>query len=212
MNTKLFVTLAVFFLVAISGCTEEQPTETMENPTTEIELNDEVEPTETTPIIPEQTNEEIEPIITPTIEKLGKPYRCDDALILEKFELLGAEVLRKPAPFGKTINFVSCNVKQDGQIIMQFEIHELNNMEMALESMEDEARQYQNQIPDLTKTIENVGYKSYSFYSANTKENRFLFLGNDNRQKIIVKMKSTPGIIVNASIVKQAAEILAELI
>ena len=225
---KLLLGLALMILV--SGCTAQTddgvgaPTDTTQTTTGNETLETPQEEPDTpieTPTEPVVAPEPEEPIVAPPViteiivDKLEAPYTCADPILLDNFkELFGTntEILRKPAPFGKTFNYSSCNVKTAGTVILQMEFHEIVTLEAALESLEDEARQIESQLFESVKKTETIGNKGYSFASARTGEFRWVFVDDDPETTVFVIIRSLPGSGLDAVSVRLAAETLEEII
>lgn len=225
---KLLLGLALMILV--SGCTAQTddgvgaPTDTTQTTTGNETLETPQEEPDTpieTPTEPVVTPEPEEPIVAPpviteiTVDKLEAPYTCADPILLDNFrEVFGTntEILRKPAPYGKTINYSACNVKVSGTVLLQVEFHEKITLEAALESLEDEARQIESQLFESVKKTETIGNKGYSFSSERTGEYRFVFVDDDPANPVFVLVRSLPGLEIEEAIVRQGAETLEKII
>ncbi|MFH1391202.1 MAG: hypothetical protein ABIH20_02720 [Candidatus Diapherotrites archaeon] len=224
---KIIPVVILVLLVLVSGCTNQQNS-VVGTPAGETNNQDDQEPTITNPEPtpqPEPTPDS-EPTVTdpdptpdpePTqpIGKLRSPYVCDDPIIVSTFKnLFGQDttITKKPAPFGKTINYVTCNITQGGAVIVQLEFHETSTLETALDSMEDEARQIEEQLFDSTKETLSVGEQGYYFYSSRTGEHRIVFVDSDPLEPVFLLIRSLPGTEIEESLVKNVAQILEGLI
>lgn len=228
MKNTLLPIIGLALILLVSGCTTQtndgvgapasdtQTTapETNENDSMEEETIPEPEPeieeepeNNTLPVPPQEIQE--------TVDKLEAPYTCDDPILLDNFkEIFGSntDILRKPAPYGKTINYSACNVRVSGTVILQMEFHEIVTLEAALESMEDEARQIESQLFESVKKTETIGNKGYSFSSERTGEYRFVYVDSDPATPVFVLVRSLPGSEIEEARVRQGAETLEKLI
>jgi len=224
---KIIPVIILVLLVLVSGCTDQQnsvvgtptgetnnqdpePTITVPEPTPQPDPTPDPEPTIT---VPEPTPQP-DPEPAPT-EKLRSPYVCDDPVVISTFKKLFGQdttITKKPAPFGKTINYVTCNVTQGGSVIVQLEFHETSALETALESMEDEARQIEEQLFGSIKETTTFGEKGYYFFSERTGEHRIVFVDSDPVEPVFLIIKSLPGTEIEGSVVKNVAQTLEGLI
>lgn len=220
MKNTLLPIIGLALILLVSGCTTQtndgvgapaSDTQTTAPETNENEVMEEEtipEPENNTPPVPPQEIQE-------TVDKLEAPYACNDQVLVQAFKEIfgsGTEILRKPVPFGKTINFTTCNVTQSGSVMVQLEFHETTALESALDSMEDEARQIELQLFESVKSISDIGEKGYSFYSERTNEHRHIFVDSDPDTPVFVMVRSLPGSDVEESLVRKVAETLEKLI
>lgn len=216
MQSKTFIIIALGLILLVSGCTQEQNNGTANYTDQNLDIGDDsMEQDDTTQTEPDNSDDSNPGTDNGSPSKMSSPYPCDDALLLSAMqEVFGADaqVLRKPAPFGKTISYVSCNVQAGGEIPVQIEFHETTTNEFAFDAMEDEANQLENQLFDSERADVNLGEKGYLFYSVRTNETRVFFVDTDNLNPVFVMIKSAPGTEVTQSTVTRAAEKIDELI
>jgi len=154
---------------------------------------------------------------TPVVstKKLVPPYACDDPVLKEKMKsVLGpnVDIKRKPAPFGKTINYVVCNIIKGADTI-QVEFHDTASVDTALVSMEDEVQQIGNQVTDAVTKTETIGEKSYSITSEKSTETWVFYVDSDpSYAAIFVKVKSIAGGNTGFVMVKDVAAGIEEII
>ncbi|MCR4369474.1 MAG: hypothetical protein NUV67_06225 [archaeon] len=216
IGKNAFITAILLSLIVLAGCAQPIAQEnTGDQNTGENENQGEQQPEEDNkPIIntPEdvETNDNVE-----ISEKISSPYNCSDPLIVEAFTGLfgeGVSVARKPAPFGKTISYISCNVTLEGEPIVQLEFHEFTRLEEALDSMEDEARQSETQLFDATQKEITLGEKAFVISSENTGEHRIFFADIDGANPTFVTVRSLGGTGIDEQVVLSAANIIERLI
>ncbi|MCR4335533.1 MAG: hypothetical protein NUV57_03280 [archaeon] len=230
MKTKtILLIIGLMLLILVSGCTETQqnnvgtPTgnETINNQSetgNTAETNTANDSTETDNNTGPQDDQETDNsgIVQPTpAGKLRSPYACDNSLVLSTFKtVFGNDITisKKPAPYGKTITYMTCNIIQKGAVIVQLEFHETTTLETALNSLEDEARQIDDQLFESTKETLDLGEKGYYFYSSRTGEHRIIFVDADPLQPVFLIIRSLPGTEIEESVVKNAAQTLEGLI
>ena len=223
-TSKIILGLVIVIALFLSGCTALQTDDGIGEPasntqTTAPEIIPEPEPEaeeqepqnnteqDNTPVPPQEVQE--------TEDKLEAPYVCDDRLLLLTFKEIfgsGIDILRKPAPFGKSVNYSACNIRISGTVILQMEFHETVTLEAALESLEDEARQIESQLFESVKKTETIGNKGYSFSSEKTGEYRFIYVDDDPETPVFVVVRSLPGSEIEETLVRLGAETLEKLI
>ena len=217
MKSKTLIIIALGLILLVSGCTQEQNNGTADDTTPNQDIEDDsMEQDDTTKTEPDDSQNSNPGTDNDSDSgKMSSPYACTDILLLSAMQSVfgsDAEVLRKPAPFGRTISYVSCNVQASGTAAVQIEFHETTTMEAALESLEDEALQIESQLFDSEKTEGSIGAQSYVVYSTRSNETRVLFVDNDGATPVFVIVKSIPGTEVTQSTVTRVAEKIEELI
>lgn len=159
--------------------------------------------------------------ITPYIEdvkpkqlKLSEPYSCGDAAVAIKLGVAlgeGYSVSKSPPAIGKTANALQCFVREDNIAVLTFSILGLTDEDTALDALEDEKKQYQQQIFNYNVEESAIGSSGYLFEQP-VKDGslyRLIFI-DDSNKKVMVVIKS--GAPVDRNLVDRVGQALAELI
>ncbi|PIN84954.1 MAG: hypothetical protein COV47_04670 [Candidatus Diapherotrites archaeon CG11_big_fil_rev_8_21_14_0_20_37_9] len=135
---------------------------------------------------------------TVSVGKVSSPIFCDDRAIISQLSNdLGSDykITRGVPEFGKPFAQVDCFVRKDNLVKLTYTVLERNNNADALAVLDDEKRQYQEQLLAYDFDASSIGSKGYLFeqLSADGSTFRLIFV-DDSNKKVVVFVKANQGV------------------
>ncbi|HLC92290.1 MAG TPA: hypothetical protein VJH23_01130 [archaeon] len=198
-----FIIAAIAAILLLSGCTLKQSPKD-ENVFVNYNIAE--------PAPPIGSGQQTEPPVMANVVK--SPILCNDEIIARNvIALLGTEytLVKSPPAVGQTFQSTNCFLKNGNVSQVTYYVLEQPNKETAVEVLDDEAIQYEQQLFRKSSAQYTIGTKSYLFEQPTNDGSlyRLIFVDGTN-SKINVFIKSN--VEIDKSVVENLAQALEKSI